>query len=169
MYSILKACAVHAPCQSCISSNRHHHRQCIVVISAFRLQHSNLVLDSACCCMGLQTTIRAISGAYQQIDHAISEALYQSKPVLIQVASNMASLTHPLFEEQPVPFSLTGKTTNEVSLRTRESGEITSIVTYSFVMLTRLNSAECVQCVCLYHFNLMHGNILVPDSCVPDL
>lgn len=65
--------------------------------------------------MGLQTTIRAISGAYEQIDHAISEALYQSKPVLIQVASNMASLTHPLFEEQPVPFSMTGKTTNEVS------------------------------------------------------
>ncbi|KAL0043633.1 hypothetical protein WJX79_010486 [Trebouxia sp. C0005] len=66
------------------------------------------------CC---QTTIRAISGAYQQIDHAISEALYQSKPVLIQVASNMASLTHPLFEEQPVPFSLTGKTTNEISMK----------------------------------------------------
>ncbi len=98
--------------------------------------------------MDLQTTIRAISGAYEQIDHAISEALYQSKPVLIQVASNMASLTHPLFEEQPVPFSMTGKTTNEVSLM------ITSIITYSLIMQTRLNSAECMQCVCLYYFKL---------------
>lgn len=62
----------------------------------------------------MQTTIRAISGAYQQIDHAIAEALYHSKPVLIQVASNMASLTHPLFEKDPVPFSMTGKTTNQV-------------------------------------------------------
>lgn len=63
----------------------------------------------------MQRTIRAIEGAYQQIDHAIAQALYEHKPVLIQVASNMASLTHPLFEKQPVPFSLSGKMTNEVS------------------------------------------------------
>ena len=62
----------------------------------------------------MQTTIRAIEGAYQQIDHAIAQALYEHKPVLIQVASNMASLTHPLFEKQPVPFSLSGKMTNKV-------------------------------------------------------
>ena len=62
----------------------------------------------------MQTTIRAIEGAYQKIDHAIAQALYEHKPVLIQVASNMASLTHPLFEKQPVPFSLSGKMTNEV-------------------------------------------------------
>ena len=62
----------------------------------------------------VQTTIRAMSGAYEQIDHAIAEALYHSKPVLIQVASNMASQTHPLFEQDPVPFALTGKTTNQV-------------------------------------------------------
>ena len=108
--------------------------------------------DSACCPMDLQTTIRAISGAYEQIDHAISEALYQSKPVLIQVASNMASLTHPLFEEQPVPFSMTGKTTNEVSLMTREHDKVISTITYSLIMRTRLNSAECMQYVCLYYF-----------------
>ena len=63
---------------------------------------------------GLQTVIRALDGAYEKIDHAIAQALYAHKPVLIQVACNMASLTHPLFEKQPVPFSLTGKTTNEV-------------------------------------------------------
>ena len=62
----------------------------------------------------LQTTIRSVEGAYERIDHAIAQALYQHKPVLIQVASNMASLTHPLFEKQPVPFSLSGKMTNEV-------------------------------------------------------
>ena len=55
-----------------------------------------------------------MEGAYEQIDHAIAQALYAHKPVLIQVASNMASLTHPLFEKQPVPFSLSGKMTNEV-------------------------------------------------------
>ena len=52
----------------------------------------------------MQTTIRAIEGAYQKIDHAIAQALYEHKPVLIQVASNMASLTHPLFPKQPLPF-----------------------------------------------------------------
>ncbi|KAL3146995.1 Pyruvate decarboxylase 2 [Trebouxia sp. C0009 RCD-2024] len=64
-----------------------------------------------------QTVIRALDGAYEKIDHAIAQALYAHKPVLIQVACNMASLTHPMFEKQPVPFSLTGKTTNEVSMR----------------------------------------------------
>ncbi len=104
--------------------------------------------DNACCPMGLQTTIRAISGAYEQIDHAISEALYQSKPVLIQVASNMASLTHPLFEEQPVPFSMTGKTTNEVSFMTRESDKITSIITYSLIMTSIKWTRFTQQSVC---------------------
>lgn len=62
----------------------------------------------------LQTTIRSMERAYQSIDHCISEALYQSKPVLIQVACNMAAQTHPLFEAHPVPFSMSGKMTNEV-------------------------------------------------------
>ncbi len=105
--------------------------------------------------MDLQTTIRAISGAYEQIDHAISEALYQSKPVLIQVASNMASLTHPLFEEQPVPFSMTGKTTNEVSVITRQcrqEGISQNLQSqYDICQSDKAYSAECVHCVRLYY------------------
>lgn len=71
-------------------------------------------LEALRSCGYVQTTIRSMERAYESIDHCISEALYQSKPVLVQVASNMAALTHPLFEAQPVPFAMSGKTSNEV-------------------------------------------------------
>ncbi|CAL8464627.1 g4162 [Coccomyxa elongata] len=63
-----------------------------------------------------QVTIRHAKVANEQIDYAISEALLRKKPVLIQVCSNMATETSPLFSAQPVPYSLSAHITNARSL-----------------------------------------------------
>lgn len=53
--------------------------------------------------------VNNIEDAHEEIDRAISTALKESKPVYISVSCNLASMTHPTFSKDPVPFSLSPK------------------------------------------------------------
>ncbi|KAK9866227.1 hypothetical protein WJX84_010850 [Apatococcus fuscideae] len=53
-----------------------------------------------------QATITSLDFAYDQIDGAITAALTHSKPVLIQVCSNLSVMKHTLFEQCSLPFAL---------------------------------------------------------------
>ncbi|CAK0787699.1 hypothetical protein CVIRNUC_010921 [Coccomyxa viridis] len=61
-------------------------------------------------------TIRNLSTANELVDTAIAAAMQEKKPVLIQVCCNLATMTHPLFDKQPVPYALSPKTSNPKSL-----------------------------------------------------
>lgn len=63
-----------------------------------------------------QVIISQLSDAHEQIDHAISCALHNSKPVYIAVCANLAALHHPSFDASPVPYSITPKRSNPDSL-----------------------------------------------------
>ncbi|KAL6782419.1 hypothetical protein ACKKBG_A06710 [Auxenochlorella protothecoides x Auxenochlorella symbiontica] len=63
-----------------------------------------------------QVIISQLSDAHEQIDHAISAALHNSKPVYIAVCANLAALHHPSFDASPVPYSITPKRSNPASL-----------------------------------------------------
>lgn len=54
--------------------------------------------------------------AHELIDTAIATALRESKPVYISIASNLVSIPHHSFTDDPVPFYLTPKLTDESCL-----------------------------------------------------
>ena len=58
------------------------------------------------------TRIFALEDAHWQLDDAVAEALRQSKPVYINIACNIAGLSHPTFEREPIPFVLPDRHTN---------------------------------------------------------
>lgn len=62
------------------------------------------------------TRIFALEDAHWQLDDCIAEALRQSKPVYINIACNIAGLSHPTFEREPIPFVLPDRHTNPDSL-----------------------------------------------------
>ncbi|KAL6765735.1 thiamine diphosphate-binding protein [Haematococcus lacustris] len=63
-----------------------------------------------------QVSITHVEEAARLIDFALSTALAQRKPALIEVACNVSDLSHPSFTHPPVPFALTPPHTNEASL-----------------------------------------------------
>ncbi|KAG2442996.1 hypothetical protein HYH02_009412 [Chlamydomonas schloesseri] len=65
------------------------------------------------CC---QVVIQHIEDAHMLLDTAISEAMLKRKPVYIEVACNLADLTHPSFARPPVPYALASSHTNAASL-----------------------------------------------------
>ncbi|GLC35760.1 hypothetical protein PLESTB_000491400 [Pleodorina starrii] len=68
--------------------------------------------ECTCC----QVVIQHIEDAHMLLDTAISEALLRRKPVYIEVACNLADLTHPSFARPPVPYALKTDHTNQASL-----------------------------------------------------
>ncbi|GLI68837.1 hypothetical protein VaNZ11_013380 [Volvox africanus] len=68
--------------------------------------------ECTCC----QVVIQHIEDAHMLLDTAISEALLRRKPVYIEVACNLADLTHPSFASPPVPYALKVDHTNTASL-----------------------------------------------------
>jgi TPP-dependent 2-oxoacid decarboxylase len=60
--------------------------------------------------------IHNLDDAHEEIDRAISAALFHSKPCYICVCCNLSSLHHPSFDTSPIPYSLSHKTTNARSL-----------------------------------------------------
>ncbi|GIL72666.1 hypothetical protein Vretifemale_2997, partial [Volvox reticuliferus] len=68
--------------------------------------------ECTCC----QVVIQHIEDAHMLLDTAISEALLRRKPVYIEVACNLADLTHPSFARPPVPYALAVAHTNTASL-----------------------------------------------------
>ncbi|EFJ47109.1 hypothetical protein VOLCADRAFT_105183 [Volvox carteri f. nagariensis] len=68
--------------------------------------------ECTCC----QVVIQHIEDAHMLLDTAISEAMLRRKPVYIEVACNLADLTHPSFARPPVPYALAVSHTNQASL-----------------------------------------------------
>lgn len=65
------------------------------------------------CC---QVIIQDLENAHELIDKAISTGLKESKPVYISVSCNLASLPHPTFSGEPVPYALSPRLSNSLSL-----------------------------------------------------
>ncbi|CAN8257419.1 unnamed protein product [Cochlearia groenlandica] len=63
-----------------------------------------------------QAVVNHLEDAHEQIDKAIATALKESKPVYISISCNLASIPHPSFARDPVPFSLTPRLSNKMGL-----------------------------------------------------
>ncbi|KAL4558384.1 hypothetical protein LXL04_036583 [Taraxacum kok-saghyz] len=63
-----------------------------------------------------QAVISHLEDAHEQIDRAISTAIKESKPVYISVSCNLPGIPHSTFCEEPVPFSLFSRTSNQAGL-----------------------------------------------------
>ncbi|XP_048337005.2 pyruvate decarboxylase 1 [Ziziphus jujuba] len=63
-----------------------------------------------------QAIVNNLEDASEQIDTAISTALQESKPVYISISCNLSGIPHSSFLEEPIPFFLTPKLTNQMGL-----------------------------------------------------
>ncbi|KAL6292564.1 hypothetical protein ACE6H2_000706 [Prunus campanulata] len=64
----------------------------------------------------VQAVVKDLEDAQLQIDEAIAVALKESKPVYISISCNLPAIPHPSFPQEPAPFFLTPKLTNQESL-----------------------------------------------------
>ncbi|XP_075517272.1 pyruvate decarboxylase 1-like [Primulina tabacum] len=63
-----------------------------------------------------QAVVNNLDDAHELIDAAVSTALKESKPVYISVSCNLSAIPHPTFKREPVPFSISPRTSNQVGL-----------------------------------------------------
>ncbi|KAF6987577.1 hypothetical protein CFC21_070555 [Triticum aestivum] len=63
-----------------------------------------------------QAVVNNLEDAHEQIDTAISTALKESKPVYISISCDLPSIPHPTFSNHPVPFFLSPRLSNQMSL-----------------------------------------------------
>ncbi|KAJ6810773.1 putative pyruvate decarboxylase 2 [Iris pallida] len=63
-----------------------------------------------------QAVVNDLENAHELIDTAISTALKESKPVYISIACNLPAIPHPTFSREPVPFFLSPRVSNQMSL-----------------------------------------------------
>ncbi|XP_058228236.1 pyruvate decarboxylase 2-like isoform X2 [Rhododendron vialii] len=63
-----------------------------------------------------QAVISNLEDAHEQIDTAISTAMKESKPVYISISCNLASIPHPTFSREPIPFALSPRLSNKMGL-----------------------------------------------------
>lgn len=88
------------------------------------------------------TRIFALEDAHWQLDDAIAEALRQSKPVYINIACNIAGLSHPTFEREPIPFVLPDRHTNPDSLEAAVEVGFFCVLFFSLFRKTRRPDQE---------------------------
>ncbi|XP_027338096.1 pyruvate decarboxylase 2-like [Abrus precatorius] len=60
-----------------------------------------------------QAVVNSLDDAHERIDTAIATALRESKPVYISIACNLSAIPHHSFIDQPIPFYLTPKLTDQ--------------------------------------------------------
>ncbi|KAF8397254.1 hypothetical protein HHK36_016164 [Tetracentron sinense] len=63
-----------------------------------------------------QAVVDNLEEAHELIDTAISTALRESKPVYISIGCNLPAVPHPTFTQDPIPFSLPPKMSNQMGL-----------------------------------------------------
>ncbi|PKA62703.1 Pyruvate decarboxylase 4 [Apostasia shenzhenica] len=63
-----------------------------------------------------QAVVNNLDDAHELIDTAISTALKESKPVYISVSCNLPAIPHPTFIREPVPFNISPRLSNQMSL-----------------------------------------------------
>ncbi|VVA39549.1 PREDICTED: pyruvate [Prunus dulcis] len=63
-----------------------------------------------------QAVVKDLEDAHLQIDEAIAVSLKESKPVYISISCNLPDIPHPSFPQEPAPFFLTPKLTNQEGL-----------------------------------------------------
>ncbi|KAH9310102.1 hypothetical protein KI387_038013, partial [Taxus chinensis] len=56
-----------------------------------------------------QVIVNNLDDAHELIDHAISTALTESKPVYISISCNLPAIPHPSFHHDPAPYFLTSQ------------------------------------------------------------
>ncbi|CAL0300929.1 unnamed protein product [Lupinus luteus] len=64
-----------------------------------------------------QAVVNNLEDAHELIDTAISTALKESKPVYISISCNLPGISHPTFANDPVPFTIAPKLSNEEGLK----------------------------------------------------
>ncbi|WZZ29779.1 pyruvate decarboxylase 1-like [Brassica napus] len=102
-------CIVGGPNSNDYGTNRILHHT--IGLSDFRQE---LTCFEAVTCY--QAVVNNLEDAHEQIDKAVSMALSESKPVYISISCNLAATPHPTFRSDPVPFSLSTKSSNKMSL-----------------------------------------------------
>ncbi|PKA67102.1 Pyruvate decarboxylase 2 [Apostasia shenzhenica] len=63
-----------------------------------------------------QAVVNNLEDAHELIDTAISTALKESKPVYISISCNLPAIPHPTFIREPVPFFISPRLSNKMSL-----------------------------------------------------
>ncbi len=63
-------------------------------------------------CFANQERIKSLERGAEQVDAAIAEALRRRRPVLIEVAANLAAMSHASLAPSPVPGALQPKISN---------------------------------------------------------
>ncbi|KAJ0028273.1 hypothetical protein Pint_34887 [Pistacia integerrima] len=63
-----------------------------------------------------QAVVNNLEDAHELIDTAISTALKESKPVYISISCNLPAIPCPPFSREPVPFSLSPRSRNQLGL-----------------------------------------------------
>ncbi|XP_065024364.1 pyruvate decarboxylase 1-like isoform X2 [Musa acuminata AAA Group] len=63
-----------------------------------------------------QAVVNHMDDAHEMIDTAISTALKESKPVYISISCNLPGIPHPTFVNEPIPYFLTPKVSNQLGL-----------------------------------------------------
>ncbi|MBA0679018.1 hypothetical protein Goari_010816 [Gossypium aridum] len=63
-----------------------------------------------------QAVVNNLEDAHEQIDRAISTSLKESKPVYISISCNLPAIPHPTFTREPIPFSLSPRSSNKMGL-----------------------------------------------------
>ncbi|XP_072994330.1 pyruvate decarboxylase 1 [Typha latifolia] len=63
-----------------------------------------------------QAVVNHLDDAHELIDTAISTALKESKPVYISIGCNLPGIPHPTFANDPVPYFLAPKVSNQMGL-----------------------------------------------------
>ncbi|PNH03431.1 Pyruvate decarboxylase isozyme 2 [Tetrabaena socialis] len=97
-----------------------------------------------------QVVIQHIEDAYKQLDAAISKAMMHRKPVYIEVACNLADLTHPSFIRPPVPYALASHHTNTASLEAAVDATVEWLGSKVKPVLLAGGAGRALVCVCVF-------------------
>ncbi|KAI4382444.1 hypothetical protein MLD38_008408 [Melastoma candidum] len=113
-----------------------------------------------------QAVVKNLEDAREQIDKAISTALEESKPAYISISCNLASIPHPTFSREPIPFAISARLSNRSGLE--EAVEATAAFLNKAVkpVLVAETGESWFNCQklklprgCCYEFQMQYGSI----------
>lgn len=90
--------------------------QHVSIMPVHTAEVSSFILSCVPLCFD-KVEIYDLEDARLQVDHVIASAVRESKPVYINICCNLAAIGHPSFTQEPVPYAIAYKSSNERSLQ----------------------------------------------------